>query len=75
VRYGLVGDHVTDTPDTVEPQEMTLEDACPICEGTLQARLTPGRIWTYCPTCKRLSQPVIRRATNGAMMLYPAAAA
>ena len=62
-------------PDTVEPKEITIEAACPICEGPLQARLTPGRIWTYCAACKRLSSPVVRRSANGAMMLHPSAAA
>jgi hypothetical protein len=66
---------VEHTPDTTEVQEITLEAACPVCEGPLQARITPGRVWTYCAACKRLSQPILRRAANGAMMLHPAAAA
>jgi hypothetical protein len=67
---------VNEDLETGERQvEVKLEGACPVCAGTLDARITPSGVWTYCSACHRLLRPRVTLAANGAMQLHPAAAA
>jgi hypothetical protein len=55
--------------------DLNVGEGCPICGGTVCVRTTPGQVWSYCPACRRLSQPKMAVGHQGIVFLHPAAVA
>jgi hypothetical protein len=60
--------------DTVEtPRDFSLEGACLLCGGDLQVRVGAGRAATFCPACRWISHPHMKRSDEGSVhVIHPA---
>ena len=55
--------------------DLNVGGGCPVCGGALSVRRTPGQVWSYCPICRRLSQPRMAVGLHGLVLVHPAAVA
>jgi hypothetical protein len=55
-----------------EARDFTFEEACILCGGDLEVRLTPGGARTYCRACRWISRPVVARGQDGMRVVHPA---
>lgn len=55
--------------------EFELDHACPLCEGTLELRVSADGAWTFCSTCRLISHPrVFKHPEHGYSLQFPNAA-
>jgi len=52
----MVGDHAAET---------VLKEACPICDGDLQLRISAEGARTWCPTCRLIMHPRVQVTPEG----------
>jgi hypothetical protein len=45
--------------------EVSLEHACPFCQGQLELRLSPEGARTVCATCQTINRAEVRRTKDG----------
>ncbi len=55
--------------------DLNVGGGCPSCGGPLSVRKTPGQVWGYCPSCRRLSKPRMAVGLQGIVLVHPTAAA
>ncbi|EPX57954.1 hypothetical protein D187_004488 [Cystobacter fuscus DSM 2262] len=55
--------------------DLSVGGGCPSCGGALSVRKTPGQVWGYCPSCRRLSQPRMAVGPRGIVLMHRTAAA
>lgn len=60
------------TIDATGPRDFSLEEACLLCGGDLEVRLTAGSARTYCARCRWISRPHVSRGENGLNVFHPA---
>ena len=55
-----------------ETREFSLDGGCLLCGGDLQVRVRPEGAATFCPACRWISHPHMKRAEGGIQVIHPA---
>jgi predicted RNA-binding Zn-ribbon protein involved in translation (DUF1610 family) len=63
----------TDTTlDLEETRDFELPGGCILCGGDLAVRMTEGQAASYCPSCRWVSRPHMRREDGHVYVTHPA---
>jgi hypothetical protein len=64
---------VQEETTTPTPRDFSLAGGCLLCGGDLQVRVGPGRAATFCPACRWISHPHMKRGEEGSVqVIHPA---
>ena len=58
------------TAGQLEMRDVTLEGACPTCDGPLAARFSQGGVLAWCGACRRLTRPLLVPGPQGATIVH-----
>jgi hypothetical protein len=61
-----------DATQQEDRHEVTLPGGCILCSGDLIVRFTAAGAASFCPTCRWISHPQVRREDGGVYMAHPA---
>lgn len=62
-----------DTTAETTPRDFSLPGGCLLCGGDLQVRVGAGRAGTFCPACRWISRPHMKRDEEGSVqVIHPA---
>jgi len=58
---------------TLQARDFSLAGGCLLCGGDLEIRVGPGRATTFCPACRWISHPHMKRSDEGSVqVIHPA---
>lgn len=69
--FSVVRSNRESSPAVADFHEFVVARGCPVCEGPLSVRATPGTMRGYCARCSWISRPLVWQGNGQVAIAYP----